>query len=128
MIKLKLGEIVSMNEVMGKIMEQPFPANMTFKIARLAREIAKEIQTFEESRVKIAEKYGRRNENGELEVSESGQVSIPTEKIAECNKDFSELIQTEIEINANKIPLSAFDNVTLTPREMMAIEAIIDEE
>ena len=128
MIKLKLGEIVSMNEVMGKIMEQPFPANMTFKIARLAREIAKEIQTFEESRVKIAEKYGRRNENGELEVSENGQVSIPTEKIAECNKDFSELIQTEIEINANKIPLSAFDNVTLTPREMMAIEAIIDEE
>ena len=128
MIKLTLGQIASMNEIMGKIMEKPFPANMTFKIARLARELAKEIQTFEEARVKIAEKYGKKNENGELDVSTDGKVSIPPEKISACNQDFKELIATEVEINASKIPLAAFENVELTPREMMLIEPIIDEE
>ena len=71
MIKLTLGQIASMNEIMGKIMEKPLPANMTFKIARLARELAKEIQTFEEARVKIAEKYGKKNENGGLYCRQS---------------------------------------------------------
>lgn len=128
MIKLTLGQIASMNEIMGKIMEKPFPATMTFKIARLARELAKEVQTFEEARVKIAEKYGKKNDNGILDVSEDGKVSIPTEFINDCNREFNELINSEIEINANKIPLSAFENIELTPREMMLIEPIIDEE
>ena len=128
MINLTLGQIASMNEIMGKIMEKPFPASMTFKIARLARELAKEIQTFEEARAQIAKKYGKKNENGELEVSEDGKVSIPPELIDACNADFTALINTEIELGVSKIPLSTFDNIELTPREMMLIEPIIDEE
>ena len=126
MIKLTVNEILTLNENLGKLMEQKFPASITFTLARLIRFCSEEVKTFENARYQIAERYGKRNENGELDVNENGQVAINPDKIKECNEEFAELLRSEIEINVNKIPLSAFDGLELTPKEMLSLEPIVE--
>ena len=126
MIKIKLGEIVFLNEIIGRLMEIKFPGQLTFKIARLAREIVKENQIFEEARFKIAEKYGKRKEDGNLQINENGEVTIEPDKYEECNKELTDLFITEIELNVDKIPIDAFEKIELTPRESLIIEGIIE--
>ena len=126
MINLTLGQIASMNEIMGKIMEKPFPASMTFKIARLIRELDKETALFEESRAKLAEKYGVKNENGVLDISEEGTIKLQEDKINECNEELTSLLLTEVEINAEVLPVSAFDNIEISPIQAIALENFIE--
>lgn len=127
MIRLTLTEVMNVGPALQQLAEKSFPGATTFKIARLIREINKEINTFEDGRLQIINKYGIKKENGEIEVQENGNVKIAPENIGECNKELSELLSTEVDINAEKLDISAFEKIELTPTMALAIEPIIKE-
>ena len=126
MIKIKLNDVVNATETFTKIMQQSFKGSLAFKIARLARELDKEMQTFNEERQKIIQKYGNKDENGELIVDENGNVKFDNANIAEINQEFSSLLETELEINADKLPMDSIDNFEITPQEMLNIEVFFE--
>lgn len=125
MIKLTLGEIINVVPALQLLAKKDFPGATTFKIARLMREIEKEAKMFEEERVKIAKMYGEKDENGELIAQEDGSVKIPPDKIADCNAELTDLLNTEVEVNANKLEEKVFDNIELSPSLALTIEPII---
>ena len=107
-------------------MQQPFKGSLAFKIARLARELEKEMQTFNDERMKIIRKYGKKDENGELVVGEDGNVSFESDKIDELNSEFNSLLETELEINADKLPMDSIDEFELTPQEVIGLEKFFE--
>ena len=126
MIKIKLSDVVNATETFNKIMQQSFKGSLAFKIARLARELDKEMQTFNSERQKIIQKYGEKDENGELKVDENGNVKFENSKIQEINDDFNSLLNTELEINADKLPMDNIDAFEITPQEMLNIEVFFE--
>ena len=126
MIKVKLNDIVNSTETFNKIMQQSFKGSLAFKIARLARELDKEMQTFNSERQKIIQKYGEKGENGELKVDENGNVRFENSKIQEINDEFNSLLNTELEINADKLPIDSIDAFEITPQEMLGIEIFFE--
>lgn len=126
MIKTTINEILNVTPVLRELAVKPFKGAMTFKIARLIRELDKETALFEESRSKLADKYGVRNENGELEVSEEGTVKLQNDKISECNEELTNLLLTEVEINADVLPANAFDDIEISPIQAIALESFIE--
>lgn len=126
MIKTTINEILNVTPVLRELAVKPFKGAMTFKIARLIRELDRETALFEESRVKLAEKYGVRNENGELIISEEGTIKLQEDKINECNEDLTNLLLAEVEINANSLPANAFDDIEISPIQAIALEAFIE--
>ena len=127
MIKIKLNDIVNATETFNKIMQQSFKGSLAFKIARLARELDKEMQTFNTERQKIIQKYGEKDENGELIVDEKGLVKFNKTNIKEINEEFNSLLNTELEINADKLPMDSIDNFEITPQEMLQIEVFFED-
>lgn len=127
MIKVKLNDVVNATEAFNKIMQQPVKGSLAFRIARLARELNKEMQTFNEERQKILQKYAKRDENGELITLENGNVTFDNDKIAEVNAEFDSLLNTELEINAEKIPMNEMDSFELTPQQTLDIEVFFEE-
>jgi len=127
MIKIKLSDVVNATETFNKIMQQSFKGSLAFKIARLARELDKEMQTFNSERQKIIQKYGEKDENGELKIDENGNVKFESSKIQEINDDFNSLLNTELEINADKLPMDSIDAFEITPQEMLGIEIFFEE-
>lgn len=128
MITLTLNDIFNAVPALREISTKEFSGSTTFKIARLIRELDKEIQLFEEERMKIANKYGEKDENGNLIPQENGTIKIPDDKVQECNEEFQALFNTQVEINANKLPIEIFDSIEMTPTQAMNLEAIVDFE
>ena len=128
MITLTLNDIFNAVPALREISTKEFPGSTTFKIARLIRELDKEIQLFEEERMKIANKYGEKDENGNLIPQENGAIKILDDKVQECNEEFQALFNTQVEINANKLPIEIFDSIEMTPTQAMNLEAIVDFE
>jgi len=127
MIKVKLNDIVNATETFKKIMRQSFKGSLAFKIARLARELDKEMQTFNTERQKIIQKYGEKDENGELIVDEKGLINFDKTNLKEINEEFNSLLNTELEINADKLPMDSIDNFEITPQEMLQIEVFFED-
>lgn len=126
MIKVSLNDILNASTTFSTIMNQSFKGSLAFKIARLARELNKEVETFNEERQKILQAYCEKDENGELVTLENGNVKVKDDKIQEFNDEFTSLLNTEIEVNADKLPLDKIDDFDITPQQMLNIEMFFE--
>ena len=122
MIKVNLNDILNASDAFSKMMNQTVKGSIAFKIARLARELNKETETFNTERQKMLQQYCEKNEDGSLVSDENGNVKVIPEKIADFNNDFQTLLNTEVEINADKLPTDILDAFDLTPQQMVFLE------
>ena len=128
MIKVNLNDILDASETFNTIMQQSFKGSLAFKIARLARELDKEMKTFNDERQKIIQKYGEKDENGELKADENGNVKFEIDKLDEINEEFNALLNNQLEINAELLPMDKIDDFDITPQEMLNLEKFFTEE
>ena len=128
MITMTLNDIFNAVPTLREISNKEFPGFVTFKIARIIRELDKEIQLFEAEREKIAYKFGEKDDNGQLIVLDNGNIKIQDESIAECNQELQALFNTEVEINASKLPVNIFETIEMTPTQAMNLEPIVELE
>lgn len=125
MIKVTINEILNVIPILQELINKPFKGNITFKIARLIRELEKENFLFEESRLKLANKYGMKNQKGELNISE-GVIKLQEDKIEECNEELTNLLLTEVEINAEPLPIEVFNDIEISPMQAVTLEKFIN--
>ena len=125
MITITVNDLLNAIPVLRELINKPFKGATAFKLARLMRELDKETTLFEESRQKLAEKFGERNKDGNLVLDKNGNVQLKPEKFEECNEEMISLLNTALEINAEKIPISAFDDIEITPTQAIIIGSII---
>ena len=125
MIKVTINEILNVIPILQELINKPFKGNITFKIARLIRELEKENFLFEESRLKLANKYGMKNQKGELNISE-GVIKLQEDKIEECNEELINLLLTEVEINAEPLPIEVFNDIEISPAQAVILEKFIN--
>lgn len=126
MIQVNLNDIINASETFSKIMRQTLSGALAFKIARLARELNKEVETFNSERQKILDRFCEKDENGNFAQTEDGMIKIIPEKISDFNNEFQTLLDTEVEINAEKIPLKDIDEIKISPQEMLNIDKFIE--
>lgn len=126
MIKVTVEQILKINPVLSKLVTKSYAGRIAFAIARLAREVAREVEVFDNTRTELVKKYADKDESGEVIVNENGNVHITDENLARCNKELNEVLVTEIELNANKMPIDWFEEVELTVEEALALEAFIN--
>ena len=125
MIEANVGQIVNVIPVLNKLAEGKFLGRKAFVIARLVREINKESETFELTRIELIKKYAEKDEKGELIITDDGNVHISTENLANCNEELLKLQNTKIEINAEKIPVDWLEEITLTLTEASILEPFV---
>lgn len=77
-------------------------------------------EEIENERKKIFLNYG--------EPREDGQISIPFNKISTANEELEELLNIQQDIAYYILPLSAFDNFTLSNYQMQAILFMIEDD
>ncbi len=128
MIKMTITEIFNVVPILQEMANKSFPGATSFKIARLMRELDKEIQLFDKQRNEIAQEFGEKDASGQLVLTEEGNVKIIESKIKECNEKLTSIFNTVIDINADKISYSIFEGINIAPAEALALEPIIDFE
>ena len=128
MITMKITDILNVVPTLQEMANKRFPGATSFKIARLMRELDKEIQLFDKQRAEIAQEFGEKDASGQLVFPEEGNVKIIESKIEECNAKLESIFSTEIEINADKLSYSSIESADFTPSQALALEPIVDFE
>ena len=126
MITMKITDILNVVPTLQEMANKSFPGATSFKIARLMRELDKEIHLFDTQRTEIAPEYGEKDASGQLVLTEEGNVKIIESMIEECNEKLASIFNTEIEINADKLSYSAIECADFTPSQALSLEPIVN--
>ena len=126
MIKVKISDIINSTETLQKLGKMELKAKLAWQVARLLKALDTEVQQFNETRMEVIKKYGEKDENGELVTDEKGNCTIQQENVGKFQEELTDLINAEIEINANKIKIESIEDIDFTPTEMNALEPFID--
>lgn len=128
MINIKMSDLLNSTETLQKLSQKELKARLALTIARLLKEAEREIQNFNEVRMNLINKYGEKDEKGELITDDKGNCKILPEGIETFSKELNDLVATDVEINANKLNLNDLDSLDFTPSDMAALEPFIDTE
>ena len=106
--------------------QKQLKARSAYTIAKILKAADAEMETFNNSRVDLIKKYGEKKEDGELNTDENGNVRILPEALESFNTELKELLDTSVEINANKVKIEDLGDVEFTPAEIAQLDAFID--
>ena len=123
MITMTVNELITLVPILKELMTNSFNGSLAFKISRLIRELDKELELFDSHRKKIIDKYGKKESTGRFMIEKGQVVILEPEK---CNAELEELLNTRIEIFAEKIPVSCFDSIVITPTQALSLELIVE--
>lgn len=102
-------EMVTFLNSVGIIKEMVLPVKASYAISKNIKKIEKEIEVYNEERAKLLDKYGEKDENGNLVVSEEQNIKIAPENVEKWNKDLSELLDIEVEVDIHKLKFSVLE-------------------
>lgn len=126
MIRVKISQLVDSTDILRKLSQKDFKAKLAWSIARLLKAAETEIQSFNDTRMSLINKYGQKDENGQLITDEKGNCQIEHECLTDFSNELNELLNTEIEINANKIDIALLEDLEFTPADMAQLEPYIE--
>ena len=111
-MKVKSGIIVNGLQTILNLSEKSMPIKLTAKLLRLADDLTKENNFIEKQRRDIIEKYGDKDENGELIIT-NGNVTFSNENLLKAQEDLNELSNLEVDIIDREITENELENANL---------------
>lgn len=117
-MKLTNLEIFSAKEPLKRLIEERLPVKCSFKLAKLANKLDTEMRAIEVTRNGLVNKYGEKNERGQMQVKED---SAGFHKFV---AEFNSLMEIEVEIVIERVQLP--EDLSIEPRTLMALEKFIE--
>lgn len=127
-MELNFTQINGLNEVLGELKDKTLPFKLSLIIAKDMALLAKETEFYIEQERKFALDYLQMNDDGTFVQEGEGIFKIKEGKEEECRKAREELDNFTTNVELRMIPVSLVENLELTPKQVGALEIIIEEE
>lgn len=131
-MSIQLKKIVENIETLRGIYNKSgLPIKMSYTIAKNTAKIEQELSFYLKEKDKLIQKYAKRNNLNEIESPNGeGYVTIPPENLPMWEREHSELLSMDIEIDFFKFPEEELYNCScsLTPVEILSIDFMIEEK
>lgn len=124
MIEAKIYDLLNAKVVLDSLKNKSLPGKAALNIARLIREVSKELETYDAARLDIINKYAKKDENGNM-IVENGNAQIEEEFIKECQNKLNESCLAIIELNTNPIEEQWLEDINLLVEEAIALEPFV---
>lgn len=127
-MELNFAQITAMNEVMAELQNKTLPFKLSLILAKNISVLTKATDFFIEQERKFANDYLVKDDAGNFLQEQEGVFRIIEGKEEECRKAREELDAFTETVNLRKIPMSLVENLELTPKQVGALEELIEEE
>ena len=129
-MKVKSAIIVNGLQTILSLAEKPMPVSLAAKMVRLANDLNKENELIEKQRRLILEKYGDKDEQGQLVIN-NGNVSFKeNNNLQAAQNELNELANLEVEITDRNITENELikANLELTLNQLSVLQNFIQEK
>lgn len=127
-MKVKMAQVPTLNSIFTQMSDEKVRLKTAYKISKLLQAIGKEMDFYNEKMGGIIEKYGKRNENGQLEFSEDGStVLLRTEDIQECQNEILELQGIEVELPDVAFSVDELETFEISAQDLFSLTPFLSE-
>lgn len=115
-----------------RLAEAPLRGKDAYNVAKILKHVEAEVPTYVKLWENIMKEHAELDEKGEIKTVNDPQMgpnsfTVPEEKQASFKSACEAFLATVVEVPYPKMHKPIFDHLTLTAREMMALEPIITE-
>lgn len=117
-IKVTLEDLLKSQQALQSLANQPMPARHAFRLSKILKQVAKELETLNETRLKLCEEYGKKNKAGSFEFSKANEAKI--------NAEFEDLIKTEVVLRGELLDLDGLPGLTITASSVVLLTWLVE--
>lgn len=115
-MKVKLIEVYGSVSALNKLMEEPLPAKISFKLMKLLSLLNNEVKMIEEQRLKLIKQYST---DGIGVADENKEVFV---------KEFTDFLNDELDLNWEPISIDSLgENLKLSVADLTKIQYLFSE-
>lgn len=116
---------MKLNEVQGKLKfllglaDKNLPVRISYAIAKNIKLLNKECGEMEEQRIKLCEKYAKKDENGKAVIIENGDDSaydIVQENKQQLQEEYKELLFADADLELHMVDMQEFEKCDCSDR------------
>lgn len=134
-MKFRLKEINTIQAGLDAILVMDLPAKPAYRLARFLDRIRSAIGATEKTRVKLAEKYVKRDKDGKLMFKkdnkgkqiEPQEYDFTKENLVKFGKEYTKLSEQEFDIDFKPIKLADLGDIKLKPIVFIQLGKLIEE-
>ena len=115
---MKLLTLFNMQTSLNRVVALELEPKTSYRVSKILRKVIAELKTVEDERQKLIKKYAV--------ADDKGIKKVPDDKMEEFNKDWASLLEMEVKMDIELIPLDMLEGVKLSAKEMMDLDEIID--
>lgn len=123
---MKLGNIETLYNTLSSLKEKEMPIRLSYKFTLLLDKIDCDYNFFISEMRKIINKYGLKDDQGEL-VQENGNIKINPDSLGLAEKALQELHETEITLPDITFTLNELESLNIKPADLRALLPFIKE-
>jgi antitoxin component YwqK of YwqJK toxin-antitoxin module len=123
MVTVKLGELRGIVESLNEIMKEKLPVKTAYSFGKLARAVQKEIEVYEEGRLKLIDRYVKRGDDGKPVII-NGNYDIGDKE--GFGKEFYELGSIEAQFDFKPVSLDALGDISVSPVAINGLDRFIE--
>lgn len=127
-MELNFNQINDIMTSLNELKDKQLPFKLSLIIAKDIATLQKEVDFFIEQERNFAFKFLQTNEDGTFVTEAEGVFKIKEGMEEDCRKARAELDTFTVDVELRKIPMSAIENMEITPKQVAGLELIIDEE
>ena len=128
MIELKLRDLLDSMNVLRELGQKQLKGRTAYTVAKILRQVENEFSLFNETRQKLVNQYGAKDENGNLKINpETNEYIFEDENVEIVMNEINTMLDSNVSLNANKIKLSDIEDLDFAPAEMAMIDSYIEE-
>lgn len=128
-MKLSNETILKTVNALRSLNEAQLPIKVAYAISKNINKIECELKAYNTEKTKLIDKYAEKDEEGKLKADEYGNVKIKEKEIEDWNRDITELLSIENEIDIHMIQLNDLlnSNYNISPAELSVIDFMIND-
>ena len=124
-MKLSNEKLVNSIGVLNKLTNMELPIKLSYAFSKNITKIDRELTAYNKEREKLINKYGEKDEEGNLKTKEDGTINILD--IDNFNKDLKEILEIETEVDIHLIDLEKVNvDINITPGELMLVDYMFE--
>jgi len=125
-MKLTNNQLQNSTIALSKLSQKELPIKISFLLAKNISHINAELKIYNDERQKLVEKYSIKDKN-DKPIIENNQIKLQPKLINDWNKDMSELLSIENEVNIKQFSIDNLEGISISASEIMAIKFMIEE-
>ena len=125
--KMVVGEVIPRVQGLQGLADRHLPVRVAYRLGKIIKVLSDEAKPYDEQRLKLAQQYCEKDEKGNPVIND-GQFRFSPENRAAFEKEHTELLTTEITVEATAIMLDDFKDIEASARELLLLGDFLVEE